>query len=803
MSKKTPLDILGSSNIPEDLLTPTMGSAFGLDSFPDMELGMGVLDAVLDPEYHESPALPTGLTKNGDGDGMDLTLMVEDSLSDLEWLDPTQMQDLDRLPQQTVDTVIPELEEAWGVNRRTNGIDVVSRDLNQVRYEEAAKQTGPAPRKATDTQVLTVVTQAMRRSAAGNSIETVVRQAFEVMGEEGERIVPFLKMVQANHGLAGNVFVRASAYPNYGQGKWAKHVKRYASGARYIVVSEAELKNATWIENGRCQYTSKLAVTEVPWADALAYYAPRLASTSRKVATNVGPREALRRAFLSPSERKAVETVFPTHNPLVRETYRAPKEALRNPVADHAAAHLAGVHAKVEQLAAQEMLTIHDRDLILASKVSAHEKLRVAARLASLPKEGSFSGSPNQAHAVNRQLLLARLDEGMVRSRENRDRWAKEAGERAEATVRNMADKGMFSEAARDRLLQSSAAPHEMLKAAAKLAVVRRKGYSGNHNASADATAGAIWDRLDRVNASVRGAQEVLDARKATYLKEGQDGINQRKHGRRINRIAEGVRRVKVAMEAGAQGSDLKRLIKRTFAAGDERLGIKMLAPLLSKTGALNPAPVKEYQGPKFTHKAHTRSTRIGALAKEARTAVRYVRKAMSEGFAGKDLTELVRGRFSPQVLEAAQGGIKEARDIHEGGAGFIYVDAEAYASPTGVKGCEEGALRHRANQIPAVATMDRCGTCTLARTLENGTRKCGVYNKLLMDDIHDPELKPLHEGNLKVADMHDAEHTASLFAPKFNPMEFGLQNANLEGVEMDEPHDYAELDISFGGWNL
>jgi len=39
------------------------------------------------------------------------------------------------------------------------------------------------------------------------------------------------------------------------------------------------------------------------------------------------------------------------------------------------------------------------------------------------------------------------------------------------------------------------------------------------------------------------------------------------------------------------------------------------------------------------------------------------------------------------------------------------------------------------------------------------------------------------------------------MFAPAFDPDEFGLRNSNLEGISMEQP-EYAELDISFGSWD-
>jgi len=263
--KKAELDILGESHIPSGLLTPTLGSNYGLDGYPDMDYGMGTLDGVLDPDFMESPALPTGLSINAamdDEDGMDLTAMLmEDSLADLSWLDPTQFQDTERLPEKL--TSIPELEEAWGVHRRTDGMNVFARDLEQARYEEGAT----APKKATARSLEKVISRAMRRSAKGEDIDSILKEAVLRLGDQMRRVASALFLVKDEHGLAGNVFIRAAAYPGYGQGKWREHDQRHAKSARYVIVSPKEMK-ASWIQDGRCIYTKKRAVTEVPWRDS-------------------------------------------------------------------------------------------------------------------------------------------------------------------------------------------------------------------------------------------------------------------------------------------------------------------------------------------------------------------------------------------------------------------------------------------------------------------------------------------------------------------------------------------------------
>ena len=55
--KKAKIQLHSDSQIPKDLLVPTLGSNYGMDGFEDMEYGMGVLEGVLDHEFHQPPAL--------------------------------------------------------------------------------------------------------------------------------------------------------------------------------------------------------------------------------------------------------------------------------------------------------------------------------------------------------------------------------------------------------------------------------------------------------------------------------------------------------------------------------------------------------------------------------------------------------------------------------------------------------------------------------------------------------------------------------------------------------------------------
>ena len=188
-------------------------------------------------------------------------------------------------------------------------------------------------------------------------------------------------------------------------------------------------------------------------------------------------------------------------------------------------------------------------------------------------------------------------------------------------------------------------------------------------------------------------------------------------------------------------------------------------------------------------------SAQSGIKAQEFVGLLRWAKQHMSEGYAGKTLDDLLRARFSMPLRQAAKQLLREARNTHEGLAGFAYVDAQAYASPAGVTGCEKGALRHRSNGLKYVLAMDRCATCT-----QNSAGKCQQYNKKLAAQapVKDPET--YRQANIHMANAPDAEQTAAMF----DQGEYGLHNAAIDQVSFEEaPQTESLSKVLFGGLEL
>lgn len=769
--------------------TPALG-----DFWDTLKLGFGGDIDV--SEDASSPEL-TGL-HTGSAEVMDLSSYTGESLTDLSWLDPTQLQDPERLPKSPTDQMIPELVEAWG--RRTDGQTITAaRDLTRARYEDSL--SSPLVTQPVSSDLLRpVVAKAMRRSAAGEDIHTILNQTLGSVGKAAGQIAPALRAVRAEHGLAGNVFIRASAYPGYASGKWSTHLRRYANGAQYVLVTAQELRDATWIRDGRCLFTSKKAVTEVPWDEAYAYYAPRLAAVGKKIAsTKTHKKQALQKAFLSVSEKEARESLFPTQVAqgdrvstsearAAFESYVPEARKVFDPAGKRAQEKDAAVLAQLSRWHTQGLLSKRAHDAIASAPTSSDAKVAAALSLLKLLHKRGFQGSANQALVGERALRAARSERAAEASQKRAEEVPRALAAREAATLEALSQK---QEAALVKALDTASA------------WLRKSDFGGVPNAAHEKNLEVRANQAgDRTRASIQKASDVeAELQNRALL----SSLEVRPEQQRVARVQEACKKVAHAIDAGLRGYRLADEIRRLIPEADAKLASRYLDQLLKKSGALTepPAKAKTYNGVQFQRNASSpvspsQGERVGVLP-----ALRWARQVMSEGFAGKNLDDLIQNRFASRVRDAMAPELRELRAQHEGGSGFLYVDAEAYASPTGITGCEKGAAKHRTNSIRSVRAMDRCNDCALASVLEDGTRRCSAYNKTLVEDVSGPDLQALRASNIRAAGMNDAELTASFFAPVHDPAEFGLGNEALEDIEVPFPETPNMSAITFGGWDL
>ena len=711
---------VADSLLPVALTTVKAGLDCLPDGFDDVQYGMGVLDGEFDHNPSSYLATPTDFTK--EAGGLDLSaLMSEGPVNDLSWLSDFEP-DPERLPDgHATLNAIPQLQEQWGGNR-----DQTERTAHEIDLAYLRAPNGVI-RKAQPFDKLAIAQRAMRRVAALIAPSEIEREAVLAVGGDVTHVKHILRMAELDRGLAGNVFVRLSSMPGYDQGKWKDFLRKHAHNARYLVADEQVIKAAAWIENGRCVFTSKQVVSEIPWITAYAHYAPRLKAAGRPVLLENGNhREALQAAFLADRAARVSRDVLPTHEGEIKRLGGDRK------------VDKAGIDAANQALVARHAQRIATKvDQVKASIAAGERGGILRRRVATM-----FVDAKDQAAAI--RLLAPVL---------------------------------------RDKL--------EELPVQVRMASENMPTHEGE---------------IKRL-----GGDRKVD-------KAGIDAANQALVARHAQRIATKVDQVKASIAAGERGGILRRRVATMFVdAKDQAAAIRLLAPVLrdkleelpvqvrmaSENMPTHEGEIKRLGGDRKADKAGIDAANQALAARVTTGAVTWVRIAMNEGFAGKTLDDAISHRFTESLLKEAGANISRIRSVHEGLAGHRYIDTSAYASQTGSSGCETGGLKHRANPVKMALAMDRCGSCAMASVLPNGAANCSVYNKVLVraSDFSADQLRKAKAAVIKSANAHDAEITASMFAPRHDPAEFGLHNTMFDSIRPDDlPEDHKIADIVLGG---
>lgn len=188
-----------------------------------------------------------------------------------------------------------------------------------------------------------------------------------------------------------------------------------------------------------------------------------------------------------------------------------------------------------------------------------------------------------------------------------------------------------------------------------------------------------------------------------------------------------------------------------------------------------------------------------GVVPGEVHSLVSGVMSDMHSGLAGKALDRSLRVTYTKPLRKAASALIRSLRKAHEGLAGFLYVDAKSYA-PEGVAGCEDGAKKHRGDEIPYVLKMGSCKSCVF----KSREGFCMKYDKELVASFDDAEKSSYQNAMIEQSNAEFAPKTASLSAPiRDDAKEFGLCNSNLDNITAYPEPSEPQPSISFNDVNM
>lgn len=597
------VDKIGESNLPVDEFTFTEGSNYGLDGFAhDKPMNEGVEQGARLPSVKGLSGLPDGFVSNPEASalpdddladekrGFNLEVMLSEEegglplskeaqeaakLVDLSWLDPTQEQDPDRLPkglkpeEENANNAIPELVEAWGAGKQTNGIRLVPgvKEREVAKYEksiaEGPKSGLPGTKNASAENLRDVIFRAMRRSVFGHPLAQIKAEVARSLGHDAYRVKKAMALIESEHGLAGRVFIRANAFPGLKKGRWVQELRKVAKTARYVITDDSAIADKLKME----------MVSEVPWKKALRHYGPLLKASGYRLASEGDERSILRSAFLAgpeatsaPSSNKPVD-VRPAERVSAEEAklafYSAPAEERKVITQDQqrTAAERKRALLQLAKWVQAGLLSQKDALRIQASSASALMLLKTGARLIAasghaVPYTGTGTLLPKVA-SVSREEAWSALRTAETKAQEEEKALEDHKLKKLKVHVARMVKGGLMTKVEAERLLALKKPAETLYKMAAAVALQREKSAGAEIQVpKAEAYKGSVFKAAPlQETASIELTAEekrVMEAAKGS--------------GEKPETLAKVLRFTRQQMSEGMAGEDLDAMLKAKYA---------------------------------------------------------------------------------------------------------------------------------------------------------------------------------------------------------------------------------------------
>lgn len=673
------------------------------------------------------------------------TRALDAPIVDHSWFTMAE-QDPARLPKNSKVTGLTELQQLW--TARTNGNR--RETLLDPRYAQPFKE---APSKTFPVHTLSkIVAQAMRRSASGLEIDKVLEEAtLGLPAKAAQKVHLPLLRVREDHGLAGRVFIRASAYPGCHQGKWAREVQKTASAAHYVI-SKPECQGCPKNLESTCRtFGGKQIVASVPWEEAKEFYGPKLELSGRPIRKDLPPREALRLALASPTKRTRLTEPTAFHiqpDPLKGMTAKAALAELRNYRPKPVVLKTAAEALREKQIArVGEELSGLERQGALSGEVIAklRSKLGEAPPLDILKaakwmvqvgelKKGAYQGPTIRAalHSVlggvslkeaNRRFDLALQKEAQKRTLVQYQKAASALG----LWVRM----GLLEQSKSEEILASGQDPQVMVaqaKELAKQASAKKRAFSGPQLLSAQEAQARTRFSSEEIQRNLAGAERARTA-KQEELARGQ----LQRSARQSFRVLE------MAVSNGVPRQELLGLARK-IPQNQRELLRGELRGLFAKVSDKRPEiSSRNYQGHVFKEAKPllVQHQRREASKQEIQKAASETLILLNRGFAGSALVRALGPRH-----EGVWSKVQEVRKAHEGRAGHLYIAAEAHTNLGPVAGCEKGAAMYREVPVKVVLPAPQCEDCSFRGPGRSGTE--GHCLKFARDLVSPERLRSL-----------------------------------------------------------
>jgi hypothetical protein len=854
---------MSKSNLPNGGYTLTHGSNYMLDGFQfDTEYNGGVLEKARLPEAKGLSSLPSGMippdgSQNSilpsddvfGGPDLNMEELTREASQDLtivdhEWLSQNLEEDLRgvRTKEDIYDT-LEELGDPYYSNEENDSpsslLELKEKWGNPLKLVPNENRDPSTKTKIEKKEKVENKDAFKRKLAYGQTLSETLKEASSDTLSLKQELLP-------EYGLNGRVYVKEADFPGLFNGRWDEVIKKRCATAMYIIPNSKD-----------CVFDRFLGmevVQKVPYSKAAKTLLPKLESYGVNIASNVSPKEKLKRAFIDLMEGRIKRDKTSSWHTYQQDTSELVSldHARRQLEAHETQEMFVPSHEDVEQtkaqaklakvaqaLVAQGFLESEVVEAVVDSSTSVEAKIERLRKLATAPKKVA------QYDTYGKQVVLHNMTERgenphqKFDSREQRN--LKERNKLAHEKVARYLKANLLTIQEVEKATKGHTSPEDKVASVERL--LQKKGklktstYSGERD---NFEMRASVEALSKLQANLLKNSEKM-SRKATQEEAMLQVDRLIKAGLLSNQDLEEV----VSKHASLEGrlSAIQSIVSRPLhvkkASGDkahygsqttqeealtytdsdwavakEKVAKLVEAGLLTKAQvkkaskakdpqefvrkatALSSKPTQTYQGHETAHVLN--STKKASVKSETEVKVStWLRQKMSEGSAGKELDQLIASRFSADVLVEHGSRIASLRAEHEGLSGYVYVDAPAYMT-SGVEGCEKGALRHRANQLPTLLKTAKCGSCVF-----NTGGSCQKYAKQIIASANEIEGRDTYQKeNIRLANANDSEQTAALFANNYNPDEFNLTASEQVSVS-EAPSNEALGDVLFGGFEI
>jgi len=779
---------MSESKLPNGGYSITNGSNYMLDGFHfDTEYNNGVLDGARLPEAKGLASLPEGMIPPDSPSFSDIPLGISTetdlnmeeitreagqniNLVDHSWLATQPEPDLKG--QRSLEEILsdmkdgksgnPEanqlqtLQDSWGTS--TDGIKIIPNDnrknipyQNSYRKEQSSLP-GDDYRKKQE--------KLHRKLAYGQNI-------LKEVADKDLR-----NKLSSEYGLLGQVYIYAKDFPGIFNGKWNEVINKRCASCLYIVAN----KDTAFDRFLGMQVID--SVEKVSWKKAYNALSPKFQACGIITEQGASYKLKVKNASIQYLEGKDFasqkQTWFPTQSfDFENISSKEASDILDQIEIDYVRVGSledrekskieARLHRIATQLIEQNFLEVEQVSTVLSSGSDSTTKIQKLYRMASTPSTSSDYkgyGTDISVHDMKKRVVY----EGKISSE------AVTQGQKIASDIKSYVANNIISQKDADTALSLNGDSKfvALYKLAKRGIASTKKDFSG----------------------------QKFEAHSPTRSYMSSDAHIESKKSRNIaKRNAKALEKVAGLIKSGAVTIEEVESITKGIKNPEEK--VASIYKHLAK-----PKQAKNYEGNVST--AHFLSSRT-SMSKKTASDVQsekietWLRQKMSEGSAGNEIDILLATRFSETLLNKHQEKIASIRSQHEGLSGHIYVDASSYLTQ-GMDGCDNGALVHRANQIPTLVKTSKCGGCVF-----NSGGMCQKYSKVIVGSSKEIVENPAsyQKEMIRLANASDSEKTAALFVNNYDANEFNLMASENIQLEEEMPGSEKLGSIFFGGIEL